>query len=288
LQAFGGSVEIEAGVFTLWPARVVRGLARAASSVKFVTGCDVSKIELLPSSAPDGSAAVLPVALHTSKGRLLCSRVVVATNGWLPKLLPELSPHCRAVTNTVVISEEAIHPGVDGVPAGWGKVATVASGKGSAEVYICRRGDGRLVMGGLRSPGGDPSAGAGDDDTDADPVVATALRSWFTRHFPTLGAKLGFSRAWRGVIGVTSDGLPLVGPMARGERFGTALATSSRGDNAVWVCGGFSGHGMPQCYGVAEIVAKQLCGVLLDPMEATVAAACNVRRFSPAHALASL
>ena len=45
----------------------------------------------------------------------------------------------------------------------------------------------------------------------------------------------------------------------------------------VYVCGGFSGHGMPQCWGLAKALAQHLAGVPVE--DAATLVKFNVARF---------
>ena len=121
----------ESSVTSFWPAKVVCGLAHAAlstkgstTSVKFVLGCYVCSIQV-GADDDDGSDGQHPaaggdsegmensrissdggvhgvaarqwqVAIAKSKGIIKCNRAIVAANGWLPKVVPELKPYIFA------------------------------------------------------------------------------------------------------------------------------------------------------------------------------------------------
>jgi len=110
------------------------------------------------------------------------------------------------------------------------------------------------------------------DDASLSDVVGDYLRRFLREHFPNLpttattttttsadGAasdtavgdgdgELAVEAEWTGVLGFTSDGKPLVGPLG------------AFGKPHVYVAAGFCGHGMPQCFGVAKAVALMLAG----------------------------
>jgi len=48
---------------------------------------------------------------------------------------------------------------------------------------------------------------------------------------------------------------------------------------AVWVVGGFCGHGMPRCFGLARVTARRLLGLPLGPMDARAADRFEAKRF---------
>jgi glycine/D-amino acid oxidase-like deaminating enzyme len=160
---------LDAGVASLWPARVALALAESAAraGVHIVEGCAVTGMETR--HADDGDCVVV----RTSLGDLTCEHVVVATNGWMPRLVPALAPHFRACTNTVLASEEPVPPELR-----W-PVAVVCCGGGAGEVYCSQGADGTIVCGGLRDCNLD-GMWAGDDDGGAgDKTTSAALERWY-------------------------------------------------------------------------------------------------------------
>ena len=245
-------------VVAFWPACAVRAIASAAApKTTFALGCAVESIS-------DGGSPSR-VILRTARGDISCGRVVVATDGWLPRLCPELAPHFRSYTNTVLCSRAPIT--LRGQQSGW-PVAAFSCGEGASEVYGCRRADGRLILGGLRDRGlrSVPTATEDDDTAPGHEETAELLKSWFAQRFPAVNLGEGWGDAWLGVLGFTADGQPLMGRLP--------------GHNGrVFVCGGFCGHGMPRCFGLADILAKRLCGKPLDDLEESIERRFDVGRF---------
>lgn len=203
-------------------AKLVCGLARATlaiaaassgGSVTFVAPCRVENID----------ASASGVRVTTNLGETKCGRIVVATNGWIPRILRSLRPHFRAAANTVLVS--SVVP-----PALRWPCAVLSCGDGASEVYASTTRDGRIVIGGLRdsgpgtrghsggSGGGDGGDGgqgggggggggawafAGYDRAPHDRKIANDLEQWLARCFPTLAAAITFDRAlaWRGILG---------------------------------------------------------------------------------------
>jgi glycine/D-amino acid oxidase-like deaminating enzyme len=311
-------------VTSFWPAKVVRGLANAAlstkgstTSVKFVLGCYVRSIQVGDDddgsdgqnraaggdsermgnsrTSNDGghhgaaSARQWQVAIATSKGIIKCNRAIVATNGWLPKVVPQLKPHIRACTNTVLISSNPIptellwrvrqtNAGCSAVEGP--RITSLVCGDGANEVYLAVRDDGRVILGGMR--GGDSTnaisancgresegeiPGAGDSDTGTgNTEIAEALRQWFSRAFPELGAQLEFKHSWLGVLGFPCDDHPITGHL-QGPAY----------KGKVSVCGGFGGEGMSRCFGLAQSLVQDIYGVTVE--ESETAQAWDVNRF---------
>ncbi|KAK3259077.1 hypothetical protein CYMTET_31910 [Cymbomonas tetramitiformis] len=238
---------------SLWPYKVVQALARESTLATFVETCRVLKI-VEGASADETDAGHTTV--HTSKGELIARTVIVATNAWITDVLPELEAHVKAVTNTVLCSKLPVPPEMR-----W-PIATISCGDGAEEVYINQREDGRIVLGGLRSK--DQSL-CQSDSGPGDSAIAHALQEWFRERFPAMASVIGsYEYCWKGCIGIPQDGMPIAGRLP------------GRGD-MVYVCGGFAGHGMPRCLGLAEGLVQHICG--LEVSEAEYMARCDVRRF---------
>ncbi|MBL8747300.1 MAG: FAD-binding oxidoreductase [Phycisphaerae bacterium] len=68
-----------------------------------------------------------------------------------------------------------------------------------------------------------------------------------------LGAPLEVTARWSGTMGFTPDGLPLIGPIDAAGRAASA--------GPLWVCGGYTGHGMSMAFKAAhEAVEAMLTG----------------------------
>lgn len=187
-------------------------------------------------------------------GVLRARRVVVAANGWAGELLPELSPHIYPTRNSVIMTKPLPKT------AEWHVGAfSVDSDIGARELYAIRRPDGRVCLGGARALEADAAVGVSDDTTNSE-VVGRYLRRFLAEHFPRLLREDGedgvngdentpilpVEAEWTGVLGFTTDGKPLVGPLPTRPH--------------VYVGAGFCGHGMPQCCGVGKGLALMLEG----------------------------
>ena len=60
------------------------------------------------------------------------------------------------------------------------------------------------------------------------------------------------AKVWSGILGFTSDGLPLVGRVPR--------ELSNRDGDGEWIAAGFNGHGMDKCWLSGEAVARMALG----------------------------
>lgn len=186
----------------------------------------------------------------SKRGVLKARKVVIAANGWAAELLPELTPHLYATRNSVIMTKPLPRT------ADWGVGAfSVDSENGARELYAIRRPDGRVCLGGARALEANAAVGNSDDGTSST-TVNRYLRSFLARRFPRLldGAPTTedgdgddvVEAEWSGVLGFTTDGKPLVGPLP--------------GRSNVFVGAGFCGQGMPQCFGVGKGLALMLEG----------------------------
>ena len=240
-------LKIACGIFGktsghFWPAKMVHAIAAGATNTTFCVGTHALSLE---PAAADGSGVVL----QTDRGAIRCKRVAVCTNGWSPRLLPELAQVLYPVRNGVIMTAPV---------NAWSWEGSVSIGDGPEEIYAMRRPDGRICIGGARRrdpscswftsewQGPEEQPGSDDDSTIVAPVAAR-LREF-------LGQLIGeeelvVESEWTGVLGFTLDGKPLAGAMP-GEAHG----------GRVYVGAGYCGHGMPTCSGVGKALAQQMAG----------------------------
>jgi glycine/D-amino acid oxidase-like deaminating enzyme len=174
------------------------------------------------------------VLIRTDRGDVSAAAVVVATNAWSCQLLPELSPFLIPTRNHVLMT--APLPGAASF-----KVGGLCSGDASKEIYCIMRSDGRMCIGGARALEG--GALGSTDDSSLSEICSSVLRSFLKEKFPLLGFTDELVEAeWTGVLALSKDGCPLCGPIPHRPN--------------VYVAAGFSGHGMPQCFGVGKGIAQ--------------------------------
>jgi glycine/D-amino acid oxidase-like deaminating enzyme len=99
--------------------------------------------------------------------------------------------------------------------------------------------DRRLLVGGFRHHALEEEVGYGALPT---PRIQGLLDAETRR----LGGRAPVTHRWAGIMGFTDDELPLVGPVA--------------GRQGVWLCGGYSGHGMGFAFQCARDLADRLTG----------------------------
>ncbi len=200
------------------PVELVRLLAAQLGKTEVHTGVEVGSLD----TAGDD------VRLETSSGPVLAQRVLVCTNAWAGRLLPELRAAVRPNRGQML----ALRPEL----ASESRLECAYYLDHGSE-YIRPGPDGTVVFGGARK------YRERDEQCDSESVsddVQAKLESMASVLFPG-----GFDvlARWAGVMGFSTDGLPLVGPV---------------GHERVWVCGGFTGHGMSLGYRTARHAARAM------------------------------
>jgi glycine/D-amino acid oxidase-like deaminating enzyme len=184
--------------------------------------------------APDGGG----VTVVTESGCIRCDKVIVATNAYIPSLVPSLSKFITPIRNHVGVTTPAspLNKAQSGARCG-------ISGE-DGFVYLHQRPDGRVVVGGFRHLEDGKGVGKGDDSMVVD-HVADSVRQFVPSRF-CVGEDVVVDQVWTGVIGWSCDDLPWVGPVPRHP--------------SVLVCGGFSGHGLTQTFLCGKAVASMALG----------------------------
>jgi glycine/D-amino acid oxidase-like deaminating enzyme len=173
----------------LHPARLVRGLARAAEHRGAV---------IYEQSPVVGYQAGSSPRLQTAAGEVRAPVLVLAGEAYLsqlPGLRRQLIPIYSQIALTEPISESQCRE------IGWSGHETVSSMRLSVD-YLARTLDGRLVFGSRGSPYRFGSRI--DDAQDRDPAVDRSIRRMVGEWFPTL-RDVRFTHGWGGPIGVPRD-----------------------------------------------------------------------------------
>jgi glycine/D-amino acid oxidase-like deaminating enzyme len=148
--------------------------------------------------------------VHTERGLVRARQIVVAVDGCLERLLPELSTRVRTARLQMLATEPTTEVHLTRpVYARWGYD------------YWQQRPDGAIALGGARD-----IAGESEWTTNATPtpVVQAALER---RLREQLGVRAPISHRWAASVGYTQDYLPVVGEVRAG----------------VWAIGGYCGTG---------------------------------------------
>jgi gamma-glutamylputrescine oxidase len=213
----------------LHPAQLVQGLAQAALH----RGAQAYQTEVL-SLVQEGSA----ILLQTSQGHLRAGTVVVALNAWTGKLLP-------AFADLIVPVREQM--------LAYAPVETIFSTGLTADMvageYWQQRPDGTIVIGGCGTVASGEDIGVWKSQPTS--IVQEAIEGILPRLFPDL-AHLQIVQRWAGLMGYTSDTLPIVDRDPHMP--------------SIFVAGGFSGHGMPYAMKCGQLLAAAVMNGTLSPV----------------------
>lgn len=146
----------------------------------------------------------------TPQGEVTCGRVIVAVDGGLERLLPELAGTVRTARLQMLATAPTREVHVPRpVYARWGYE------------YWQQLEDGRLALGGFRDLGGEAEW---TDAAEPSAVVQRALTRFLRRH---LGVRAAITHRWAAPVGYTQSGLPMLAEVRPG----------------LWAAGGYNGTG---------------------------------------------
>jgi gamma-glutamylputrescine oxidase len=170
---------------------------------------------------PSGSG----VRVQTAGGEVGAGAVVLATNGYTRQVLPGVA--IDAVRGQM-LATEAAQPLTD---------RPVYTDDGF--VYWRQLADRRVLVGGFRNRALAREVGYDDRPTEA-------IQSHLDVYLQGLGVSAAVTHRWAGVMGFTPDGLPLVGALPEAP--------------GVYLCAGYSGHGMGFAFNCARLLADSILG----------------------------
>jgi glycine/D-amino acid oxidase-like deaminating enzyme len=176
--------------------------------------------------------------VQTPRGVVTTSTAIHCTNAYASLLLPQLEPHL--IPNRAQ-AHSFIAPPAFSAENVLTKTFSLRYSLHHFYSLIQRKGDGTLILGVSRAnPTLSTETRRGvvtyDDSRYNDEILEDALKQWKVL-FPGEDADVagsgvhgeGLDNAWSGIIGMTGDFVPFVGPV--------------EGMDGQWVCAGFGGHG---------------------------------------------
>lgn len=186
--------------------------------------------------------------VHTPRGQVSATDVLVASNGYTSYLLPKLTGIITPIRAQIV----GLTPPTGDVPL----EHTHVWAKGRNEDYLIQRDDDRvLILGGERFAATGAEVGVWDDG-GVNEDVGRRLRSELGKRVklraPGHGERetLDAQYEWTGIMGYSNDGYPWVGRVP--------VRLGGVGDGHLWISAGYNGHGMPSAarcgVGVAEMI----------------------------------
>ncbi|HEX2168489.1 MAG TPA: FAD-binding oxidoreductase [Longimicrobiales bacterium] len=160
-----------------------------------------------------GDTPALTIAGHcvvTPRARITCDAVIVAIDGALPRVLPELKSRVRTARLQMLAT----------APERSVRIPRPVYARYGYE-YWQQLPDGRVALGGFRDLGGDAEW---TENTEVTPIIQRALELHLR---DVLGVRAEVTRRWAASVGYTTDGLPILAEVRP----------------RVWAAGGYSGTG---------------------------------------------
>jgi gamma-glutamylputrescine oxidase len=206
---------------------VIDPLARCRLEAELVASAGARLFEMSP------SVGVATGAVETPDGVVRCRLTIVAVDGALASILPELEGRVWPTRLQMIASGP--HP--------TGRLPHAISTRWGWD-YAQQLPDGTIAFGGCRDVGG--TAERTSDATVSEPVQAALER----RFAEVIGAPPAVTHRWASTGGYTEDGLPVLGQVRP----------------AVWATGGYSGTG--NLFGAAcgRAVARLALGTATDSL----------------------
>ncbi|KFZ18828.1 hypothetical protein V501_00993 [Pseudogymnoascus sp. VKM F-4519 (FW-2642)] len=202
--------------------------------------------------------------VHTDRGMVTANKVLLATNAYTSHLLPHFSDLIVPVQGQMssLIPPPSISPHT-GKPLSYTNSYGFLGNKSqnsNQDDYLVQRPfrevDGKFSGGELMFGGGRGQAailGMGvADDTTIDKAVAHYLRTELNNELDldNDNTELKASYEWTGIMGFSRDGRPWCGE----------VPTGMGGGEGLFICAGFTGHGMPTTSLSAKYVADLMMG----------------------------
>ncbi len=175
------------------------------------------------------ATALAATSVRTGRATVAADHVVVATDGYTRGLVPELDAAVTPARNQMLATSP--------LPERYFEPAVYAR---SGYDYWQQTREGRIVIGGWRDADLEREFTASEEVTN---VIQGRIEAFLER---MLGAVPEITHRWAGLIGLTPDRLPLVGPLP--------------GRDGVWVALGYSGHGNVLALACGELVAQAVLG----------------------------
>lgn len=187
---------------TIHPGHLVRGLASAVEErgALLFERTRVTRIEPAEPGRPDGAPRSRPV-VHTRRGRLRATTVVLGTEAWTARL-PGRRRSVLPVYSLIVLTEPLSSAQWDTI--GWQGHECLSSHRLTVD-YLSRTTDGRILFGGRGAPYhfGSRIAARFDRHAATHALLRRMLGSWF----PALSG-VEITHEWGGPLGMPRDWLP--------------------------------------------------------------------------------
>jgi glycine/D-amino acid oxidase-like deaminating enzyme len=243
---------LTAGAASLWPYKLVTFILEKLvkeGKINLQTKTPVEEIK----TSEDGKTHTLV----TPRGTISSQNVILATNGYTSALLPHFADLIVPVRGEM----SALYPPANStiIPDSYGMVGALNQPETNDDYLVQRpysgvpNPGGHLMFGGGRGAGHLPTIGVSDDtiiDKDSAAYLRSALLKVLELDGETGGlTELKAAAEWTGIMGYSRDDHPWVGKVPEKE--------------GLWLCGGYTGHGMPN----GTLCGKAVVDMLLAELE---------------------
>lgn len=250
-----GAILFDCGAY--WPYRLITRiwaqlLEMYGTSLAVETGTPVTSVTY------DASSQSHPYTLSTPRGTVKANKVIYATNGYTGHLLPQMRGKLHPLRGTMSTQVSTPAFGHHGVARAW-SISHAGryhkdTGYFEAGLYYSNQNPktNDIFIGGETVKIDELFV---SDDTTIRPEAKENIETVLPRYFENgwgEGERPEIRKVWSGIMGFTSDGLPLVGNVPG--------SITGRAGDGEWIAAGFCGYGMPQCWSAGEAVAKMIFG----------------------------
>jgi glycine/D-amino acid oxidase-like deaminating enzyme len=283
-DAVGAIIQTPAA--SLWPYKLVSWILEnliamnlsSKSSFNLQTNTPATHLQKIN----DGSWIV-----HTSRGMIAAKKVLLTTNAYTSHLLPAFSDLIVPVRGEMssLVPPESMAPGTDNPPLI--KTYCFLGNKKqniNQDDYLVQRPFSSQISGGEFMFGGGRSYAAGSgvgvsDDSSIDPPAATYLRQEISKvlDLKNDGQELKASYEWSGIMGFSRDDRPWVGEVSDDLGLG--------GGKGLYVCAGFTGHGMPNACLSGKAAVELMLGTSSQDIDLPAAYRLSKERLETARSL---
>ncbi|MCO5175908.1 MAG: FAD-binding oxidoreductase [Thermomicrobiales bacterium] len=209
----------------LWPFALVHGLARGARQhgARVMPWTPVEQVEIIGGRVR---------GVQTAAGSVATDCVVVATNAWTPKVVPDLPQGAIVPARGQILVTQPVGP-----------VLPLPFGLNYEKEYGRQTVTGQLLCGGYRRL--DLDEGLGHYEERVTPDVINGIAGCLAGLAPTV-SQVRIVRTWAGIMGFTADGLPLIGRHAAAD--------------GLHIIAGFNGGGFSFAVAGGAALAQMIAG----------------------------
>lgn len=283
---------IQKNAASLWPYKLVAWVLEQlldrypSPGFNLQTNTPVTRLQRQDAPSSDGTPDGRGWIVTTPRGRIIASTVLLCTNGYTSRLLPAFSDLIVPTRGQIATVIPPKGPGgADrGTPAklhhSYVFLGNYPEPISTRDDYLIQRPlpTGELVFGGGRNFAKGLAVGEWRDDVIEEPV-SKWLRGELSppldltpgesppdgseeqgREPRTGGNLLDATFEWTGIMGYSRDHHPWVGTVPQSLGGGGA-------EGGLWICGGFTGHGMPVAALCARSVVQQMVGDDVEAMD---------------------